>query len=498
MKKAISTILLFYFRTLAKIQLWKIRPTIIGVTGSSGKTSVMETIGMVLQNQAKVKLSHKANSQSGLPLNILGLEIKNFTVGEWVKLAILAPLKLLTNWHKYDYYVAEMGIDSAKWPANMDYLLTFLQPKIGVFTSVTSVHAQAFDHLAQSKNPKLHLQEVLAAIANEKGKLIQSLPPDGFAVLNEDDALVKKQSERTTATVLTFGTNKAATVQLAATNWTAQGTEFVLKDNQASQKSNTKQVRIKLSGYLLPTHYGLTLAAAGAVGLTQSIHLTTSLQQIQTHFSLPPSRASLLPGINNSTILDSSYNSSPLALHDFLDMLLTLKKTLDSRHADTISRHPKPVSGSSTSVNTPTSISYPTTNQPTSKPKLSFTRLIALLGDMRELGHATQSAHEQTALKATQVFDQVFLVGPAMTQFATPIFHKHHLPTQAFSSPWQVIPTLQATLQPGDLLFVKGSQNTILLETAIEPLLANPADVDKLCRRDQFWINQRKKLKSLN
>lgn len=484
MKKTASNLLLLYFRTLAKIQLWKIKPTIIGVTGSSGKTSVMEAVGMVLQDQAKVKLSHKANSQSGLPLNILGLEVKNFTVSEWVKLAVLSPLKLLTNWQKNDYYVAEMGIDSPNWPANMEYLLTFLKPKVGVMTSVTGVHGEAFDYLTNSSNLQQHKQKVLEAIASEKGKMIEALPADGWAVLNEDDPLVKKQQSRTKAKVITFGSSKNAHVRLVKSNWTSQGTEFVFKVHNDYSSGHPKQISIKLDGYLLPQHYGLTLGAAGAVGLTQSIPLTTSLQRIQTHFSLPPSRASLFSGINNSTILDSSYNSSPLALHDFFDMLLTL------RHHELNSRHSGLDPESSTSVNTSTSISYP-------KPSFTFTRLIALLGDMRELGQATQFEHEQAALKATQIFDQVFLVGPTMTQLAAPIFHNHHIPTQVFTNPWQAIPTLQSTLQPGDLLFVKGSQNMILLETAIAPLLANPTDADKLCRRDKFWNNQREKLRSL-
>lgn len=283
--------------------------------------------------------------------------------------------------------------------------------------------------------------------------MIEALPADGWAVLNEDDPLVKKQKLRTKAKIITFGSGKNAHVKLVKSNWTSQGTEFVFKAHNDYSSTHPKLLSIKLVGYLLPKHYGLTLGAAGAVGLTQSIPLTTSLQRIQTHFSLPPSRASLFSGINGSTILDSSYNSSPLALHDFFDMLQDIKH---------------------------------------------FSRLIALLGDMRELGQATQQEHEQAALVASRIFDQVFLIGPAMTNFATPIFSKHHIPTQTFTNPWQAIPALQSTLQPGDLLFVKGSQNTILLETTIEPLLANPTDRQYLCRRGKFWENQREKLKLVN
>ena len=76
------------------------------------------------------------------------------------KIAILTPFKLLTNWKIYDIYLLEMGIDSAKSPKNMPYLLSIVKPDIGIFLNVTSVHLENFSSLDK--------------IAEEKAKLVNT------------------------------------------------------------------------------------------------------------------------------------------------------------------------------------------------------------------------------------------------------------------------------------------------------------------------------------
>ena len=57
---------------------------------------------------------------------------------------------------------------------------------------------------------------------------------------------------------------------------------------------------------------------------------------------------------------------------------------------------------------------------------------------------------------------------------------------------------LKNEVKSGDLLLVKGSQNTLLLEIAVEMLMKNPADADKLLpRRSSYWDNKRAEIKNL-
>lgn len=451
MKKSLSLLVLYYFRVLARLQLFKNRPLVIGVTGSAGKTTVMLAIGTILKQKFTVKLSEKANSQSGLSLNILGLQPRSFSFFDWLRLMILAPIKLLTNWKKFQVYVAEMGIDSPDSPANMEYLLKIVKPSVGVFTSVNLVHAQAFDHLVTERDVKKREQALLAVIAAEKAKLITRLSNTGSAIYNLDDQIIAAACKVTVAKQLTFGSTKLAAVRLIKSEWKNQSTFFTVRAGKS-------EVVIQLRHYLLPEHYGLSFAGALAVGIAMGISLKDSARAIETDFSLPPGRATLIPAKNRATILDSSYNSSPAPVLDFLDLLKQLRSQLSAR-----SEFPG--------------------------------RILGLLGDMRELGKLSGYEHTRIAKYASEVLDAFYLVGPEMREHALPVLKKAKVPVFWFATASLAAEQLQKDLQPNDLLLVKGSQNTIFLETAVEKLMAKPEEAHKLlCRRGKFWDRQRRKL----
>lgn len=442
MKNIAATLLLSYFRLLAQIQLLKIRPRIIGITGSAGKSSTMEAVAAILQEKYTIKVGRKANSESGIPLNILGLSPENFTLLSWLKLAVQAPFKLLTNWKKYDFYIVEMGIDSPYSPKNMSYLLTILQPEIGVFTSVDAVHSEPFDHLVIGKSQDERRDSLVQLIAAEKGKLIKSLPERGLAVLNADSAVLLENATPTKARLLTFGESPEAAIQIDAVNWNTDGTQIVFTTAE-------EKVTLSLPGYLLPKHYANTFAAALCVGIHLGFTPYLCCKLLAKNYILPPGRASLIPGLNGSTILDSSYNASTQPMLDFLELLTHIPSK----------------------------------------------RKLGLLGDMRELGLITKQDHELVAQRASKILDEAILVGPYMHEYALPIFKERNTPVRWFENASKAAEYLKTTLKPDDLLFVKGSQNTLLLEIAIEQLMDQPETTEKvLCRRGDFWDKERAKL----
>ncbi|OGJ15659.1 MAG: hypothetical protein A2632_00545 [Candidatus Pacebacteria bacterium RIFCSPHIGHO2_01_FULL_46_16] len=441
MKKYLGLLLLQYFRLLARYQLSRWRPTIIGITGSAGKTSTMEAIAAVLADIRWVKTSEKANSESGIPLNILGLYPKSYSNSDWLRLALIAPLALLRPSDPADTYVVELGIDGPTPPKNMSYLLSIVQPEIGVFTAVNTIHGQHFESWLQAHDQVPNRTAVLTAIAQEKGKLITTLPSTGTAILNADEPLIAHLANKTNARVLTFGTSEAATVQVLATSH-EDGRVFHFKAGET-------QCSLHFHQYLLPPHFGLTFAAALCVGLRYGQTLEEACTALQANFVLPPGRATIIAGKHDTTIFDSSYNSSPEPLIDCFELLRTM------------------VGG----------------------------RKLALLGDMRELGSASASEHERIGAVAVAVCDAVFLVGPAMAASLLPLFEKAKKPAFVCSSAADAANKLAAYLRPKDVLLVKGSQNTLLLEIAIEHLMAHPEQAEAiLCRRGQFWEGERKKL----
>ncbi len=441
MKKILSYALLTYLRLCAQLQLKKMGAQVIGITGSAGKSSTMEAVAAILQDRYTIKVGRKANSESGIPLNILGLEPKNFTPREWLSLAFRAPLQLLTNWKKYDWYLVEMGIDSPFPPKNMGYLLKILVPTIGILTTVEAVHSEAFDPVVSESDPALRKNALITEIAKEKARLINALPKTGLAVITADNPFVVAACSPK-ASLATFGTHDSATVRVLETEYQRESTIFHFQCYK-------KNFSISFNGYYLPTHFADTCAATLCVAEHIGIPLNEACRAIEKNFLIPPGRATLLQAVNGARILDSSYNSSAQPLLDSLAVLT----------------------------------------------KIPAQRKLALLGDMRELGSMTKEEHVRIAAAATKVIDEVVLVGPYMKEYALPVFETAGLTAHWFSTAYQAALYLKANLRADDILLVKGSQNTLLLEIAIAELLADPTEIEtKLCRRGSFWDSQRKQL----
>lgn len=392
MKQQLGLLFLYYLRLLAQLQLKKIKLLnpklkIVGIAGSAGKTSCLLACQAALTPQFKVKTNYGGNSESGIPLSILGLTAHDFTLKDWIRLAILAPLSLLANWQKYDILLLEMGIDSAKSPKNMEYLLSIVIPDIGIFLNVSPVHLQNFSSLEN--------------IALEKAKLVNTTFQ---AIINSTDPLVKKYSKN-------------------------------------HRQISIKPVSLNIPGHVLPSIYSITFGAT--ISLAKLFGLTESqiIQNIQANFHLSPGRSSLIKGIKQSQIIDSSYNSSPTATAEMLKLLHTF---------------PSP--------------------------------RIAVLGDMRELGTASSSEHIKLYKYATKLADTIISVGPETTKY----FGSNSL---KFSYWWQALDYLKTNLTPKSTILVKGSQNTIFLEEIIKGLLANPTDTAKLCRQSDYWLQLKNKFR---
>jgi UDP-N-acetylmuramyl pentapeptide synthase len=122
-------------------------------------------------------------------------------------------------------------------------------------------------------------------------------------------------------------------------------------------------------------------------------------------------------------------------------------------------------------------------------------RKLILLGDMRELGKEAKEEHEQVLAAAFSVTDFVFATGPLMREYGLPYAQTLNKTLTWYASSRSAGTALASLLMPDDVLLVKGSQNTILMEIAVEQLLRNPADLSRLCRRGPYWDKQRKKIK---
>ena len=280
MKQKLGLLILYYLRFFAKLQLKKNKNCkVIGITGSAGKTSTRNAIYTVLKNKYKVKVSFKANSESGISLNILGLEMHDFSVFDWLRVMVLAPIRLLTYFEKFDYYIVEMGIDSPNPPKNMDFLLSIVQPKMAVFLNANLSHSFAFDHLSKEKDPVKRKTKLIKMIAREKAKLVLSLDQNGLAFLNFDDQNIKEICKDIAAESYSFASNNNCDLQILNHKINIDGQKinsvfkFKLQSHYGKIKEKNQEFSIEIKNFLLPKHYTYSFAAAILIALKAGLTL---------------------------------------------------------------------------------------------------------------------------------------------------------------------------------------------------------------------------------
>ncbi len=237
--------------------------TVIGITGSSGKTSTKDVIGQVV--------SHFAPTQApaGSPNNELGL-----------------PLTILQAPALTKYLVLEMGMRGL---GHISYLCDIARPTIGVVTNVG----------------KAHIGEVgsLDAIREAKAELVMHLPASGTAVLNYDDPYVRTMRELTPAQVVTFGFTSEADVFAHDLVIESDGTSsftVVHRDNQA---------RVSLP--LIGKHSVSNALAAAAVGLSIGMPLDQIGQHLHTVTAVSKWRMEVHQVARDITLINDAYNANP-------------------------------------------------------------------------------------------------------------------------------------------------------------------------------------------
>lgn len=264
--------------TQSALQAWgryilqKYGTEVIGVTGSTGKTTTKEVIAHLLTGLYPIfKNPGNWNGRYGLPL----------------ALGQLQPTHSLA--------VLEMASDARGETAD---LAALAPPSVGVVTTVQPTHLEVFGDLE--------------TIAREKSALVRALPADGVAFLNGDDPRVAAMAAGTAARVVTFGQSKTSDLRATTITVGLEGTSFTL----TSEGLSPTRINVPLLGQ----HAIYPVLAAIGVALHYRVPLGTIVTRLAT---MPRVAGRLNPvaGVGGSTLLDDTYNASPAAVLAALDTL---------------------------------------------------------------------------------------------------------------------------------------------------------------------------------
>ncbi len=248
---------------------------VIGVTGSAGKTTTKDAIAAVLGAKFLVlKTEGNLNNHFGLPLQLLRLE------------------------PEHEVAVLEMGMNHA---GEIAALAAIAEPDWGVVSNVGPVHLEFF-------------ADGLDGVARAKRELVDALPADGLAILNADDAHVRRFAKGRREASSLYGTAEDADVRVSAIEELgSDGVRFLVRARAAETK-----VRL----HLLGRHNVLNAAAAIAAGVASGLTLAECAAALED--LMPGDRRGGLLRWCGALIINDCYNSNPSALDAMTDALLAM------------------------------------------------------------------------------------------------------------------------------------------------------------------------------
>jgi UDP-N-acetylmuramoyl-tripeptide--D-alanyl-D-alanine ligase len=390
---------------------------LVVVAGSVGKTSTKRAIATLLSQKYRVRLHEgNHNMQISAPVAIMGIEYPETvkSVSAWLSVfrAMRERIKQPTD---VDVVVIELGSDH---PGEMPHYGTYLKPDIGVVTAVTVEHMESF--------------QTIEAIAKEELEVANF---SKLAVINRDDIEGRFADLLTNSNVDTYGTTAAAEYRFEIK-------DFSVEAGYAGQViapdfDQTIAATIKVVGEhsLRPPMGAVAVAARLGLGPDE---IAAGLKLVRP----VPGRMNVLRGVEDSIIIDDTYNSAPLAAASALQTLYTLQAP----------------------------------------------QRIAILGRINGLGASSAAEHEKLgAMCDPSLLAWVVTVGDEAEKYLAPAARARGCQVKSFKSAIDAGGFVHGIMEKGAAILAKGSQDGIYLEEAVK-VIAMMTEDDKLVRQSPAWV----------
>jgi len=257
--------------------------TVIGLTGSQGKTTTKDLLAHVLEHFGEtVAPEGSFNNEIGLPLTVLRASSST------------------------RYLVLEMG---ARGPGHISYLTSIAPVSVGLVLNVGVAHLGEFGSRA--------------GIAAAKGELIESLPKAGLAVLNVDNADVAAMRDRTSARVVTFGAAPRADVHYS---------EVTLDDiGRVGFDLSVGNVRSRVQLGLVGEHHAGNAAAVVAVATGLGLPFAAVVAALDGAKPRSRWRMEVVESAQGVTVINDAYNANPDSMRAAIETLASIGRRRGER-----------------------------------------------------------------------------------------------------------------------------------------------------------------------
>lgn len=447
MKKFFRTRVVNLLSFLSRETLAKYNPIVIGITGNVGKTTTKDYIYSFLNTRnpqgydSYVRASQKSeNSEFGMNLTILGEKNPWNSPNGWIKIIIRNFLRLYKNTMYPKILVLEVGADK---PGDIKFLTTIIKPDVVVLTAFqqSPSHGEFFSSIEQ------HI--------NEKKYLVERMKKEGVIVYNADDDVMSKMAEEKKlkspkVQLLSFGQKSDSNICiLENTNLYNEDADIIgTKIRLGIKFTNiSDEIELRIQD-VVGEAQAYSIAAAVAVAIINNFkkeELLNVIRNFERNFVLSKSRMRILQGVNDSRLIDDSYNSSPKAAVNAIETVAKI---------------------------------------------LSKGKKIAVLGHMAELGEKTKQEHIRIGELAAKVFDVIIFSGRYNEYYLEGVRNAKADLSRIFlaKDAYDVLKIMSENniIKTNDLILLKGSQSARIEKVVVE-LLVNPRDREEVCRQDKEW-----------
>ncbi len=350
---------------LARYHRQRMPASLVAVTGSNGKTSTREMTASVLNRHFAVHASKgNFNNEIGLPLTVLQIQPAH----QWA--------------------VVELGMNH---PGEIRALGNICRPDHGVITNIAPAHLEGLGSVE--------------AVMHAKGELLETIDPQGCAILNADDPRVMQLAAKWSGPLMRFGLGHEAEVRAQGIRTAVDGVTFTLV-----LPAGSCEVRLSVFGTFMVSNALAAAAVGHRLGLTLPV-IKAGLEA----FRPVKGRMNITTTADGIHLIDDTYNANPGSMQAALTTLKALKK--DGRG-------------------------------------------IVVLGDMFELGEHAPVLHAQIGTYAADIRPARFYAAGEFAATMTDAARKAGLEAGRLfvGSREEILADLKTYLHPGDWVLVKGSR----------------------------------------